>query len=54
MEGRLTPGSIVIIDDYFHYDFVEKLGNFFDYDLIDEIKFSNDHPNKGHVIVKIK
>ena len=44
----------MVIDDYFHYDFVEKLGEFFEYELIDEIRFSNDHPNKGHVIVRIK
>jgi hypothetical protein len=54
MKNRLKSGSIVVIDDYFHYDFVEKLGEFFEYELISEIKFSNDHPNKGHVIVKIK
>ena len=54
IQGRLKSGSIVVIDDYFHYDFVEKLGEFFEYELIDEIRFSNDHPNKGHVIVRIK
>lgn len=54
MQNRLNTGAIVIIDDYFHYDFVEKLGQFFTYKIIDETRFTSDHPNKGHIIVEIK
>lgn len=51
---KLKSGSFVIIDDYFHYDFLEKCSLFFDYEILDESKFTNDHPNKGHAILKIK
>jgi hypothetical protein len=52
--GKLESGSFIVIDDYFHYDFLEKCKLFFDYEILDESKFPNDHPNKGHAILKIK
>jgi hypothetical protein len=54
LTGRIKSGAYVIIDDYFHYDFLEKCSIFFDYEVLETVKFSNDHPNKGHAIIKIK
>jgi len=33
-KDKLHPGSIVFIDDYDHYDFVEKFSLFHDYDVV--------------------
>ncbi len=48
---KLKPGTIVIIDDFDHYDFVEKCQYMFDVEIIEKRKF--DHPLKGHCILKI-
>jgi hypothetical protein len=52
--NRIKKGTFIIIDDYFHYDFVQKCSDFFDFDIIDQERFIKDHPNKGHSILKIK
>jgi hypothetical protein len=50
--NRLKSGAIIIIDDFDHYDFVEKCQYMFDVEILEQKKF--DHPLKGHCILKIK
>jgi hypothetical protein len=54
LKNKLNSGAYIIIDDYFHYDFVEKCLMFFDCEILEERRFIEDHPNKGHAILKIK
>ncbi len=49
--NKLKSGAIIIIDDYDHYDFVQKCKHMFNVELVKEEKF--DHPLKGHCILKI-
>ena len=50
--NRLKSGAIIIIDDFDHYDFVEKCKYMFDVEVLEQRKF--EHPLKGHCILKIK
>jgi hypothetical protein len=52
IKNRIKKGSYIIIDDYFHYDFVNKTQSFFNVDIIEENIF-HDYSNKGHAILKV-
>jgi len=49
--GHLNPEAYIIIDDYFHYDFVEKCQKIFNVTVIKKQKFEGT--NKGHCILKL-
>lgn len=52
MDGYLKSGSYVLIDDYHHYDFVDKFFTIFDGELVFE---NNNRDNGGEFIIyKIK
>lgn len=36
IKNHLDVGSIVLVDDYTHYDFMEKLSSFFEYEILHE------------------
>lgn len=54
LKNKIKSGAHIIIDDYFHYDFVERCLNVFNCEVLEEVKFTYDHPNKGHAILKLK
>lgn len=49
VKDTLHPGTIVFIDDYDHYDFMERFGLFWEYDVLCVSKEENDH----YVILKV-
>jgi hypothetical protein len=49
--NKLKKNTIIIIDDYNHYDFVEKCQHMFNTEIVVEEKF--DHPLKGHCILRV-
>lgn len=52
MKGRLRPGAHIVVDDYFHYDFVDRIRDFFPVEVIEEAIFP-EHGGKGHAILKV-
>lgn len=52
IENRLKSGSFIVVDDFFHYDFVDKIKLFFNVEVIEEKLFEN-YSNKGHAILKV-
>jgi hypothetical protein len=52
IENRVKNGTYIIIDDYFHYDFVDKVKHFFDVEVVEE-KIFEGYSNKGHAILKV-
>ena len=52
IKNRIKNGTYIIIDDYFHYDFVDKVRHFFEVEVIEE-KIFEGYANKGHAILKV-
>lgn len=50
--NNIRKGTLLVIDDYYHYDFLDKCKLVFDVDVLDVRKFPGG--NKGHAMVFIK
>lgn len=42
VKDHLDVGSIVLVDDYTHYDFMEKLSLFFEYEVLNQVTTSTN------------
>jgi len=52
LNNRIGSNTFIIVDDYFHYDFVDKIRKFFNIEVIEE-KIFEGYSNKGHAIIKV-
>ena len=51
IKNRVKSGTYIIVDDFFHYDFVDKIKSFFNVEVVEENIFG--YSNKGHAILKV-
>jgi hypothetical protein len=52
IENRIRTGSFIVVDDFFHYDFIDKIKLFFNVEIIESQIFEK-YRNKGHAILKV-
>ena len=50
LKDIVSPGAYVFIDDFDHYDFVDKFGLFFKYDII----IKREEKNDRYIILKVR
>ena len=51
LHNIIKNGTIVLMDDYHHYPFLDDMGKIFTYEIIEKRKYK--HSNKGWVVVKV-
>lgn len=48
---QIMPGTLILVDDYHHYPFLDDLGRLFKYDVLEERQYQNS--NKGWVVLRV-
>lgn len=48
---HINPGTLILVDDYHHYPFLDDLGRLFKYDVLEERQYQNS--NKGWVVLRV-
>ncbi|WP_395783318.1 hypothetical protein [Aquirufa sp.] len=47
----IKPGTLILVDDYHHYPFLDDLKRLFKFDILEERRYQNS--NKGWVVLRI-
>jgi len=48
---HIKPGTLILVDDYHHYPFLDDLGRLFKFTILEERRYL--HSNKGWVVIQV-
>ena len=54
LKEHVHPGTVIFIDDYWHYDFIENCKTILDAEVISIVVKKHCHENHGYAILKCK